>query len=422
MKFRTPTLLFLILIPLTAHAAPADRVILISVDGLRADLLELLLANDQVGDYANFQTDFSHTVTLPNHTCMLTGRPVLQPAGQPTTVHHGYVSNSTPGPDDTLHNSGNPYVSYIAGAFDMAHDAGLSTALYASKSKFIIFDQSWDSVDTYHYAATGSPSNASPMHTTLLADLIADPADFSFIHYRDPDSAGHASGWGSPPWVQAVNNVDAYLGDIFSLIDAGKLGSRVAVIVTTDHGGTGTGHSDATNSFVYTIPFLVWGSGVSPGQDLYALNTGLRQDPGSGRPDYNAAGQPIRNGEAGNLALDLLGLASIPGSSINAAQDLTVGNPLSAIAVAPRTGLGLNLYPNPANPGTTVDFSIGESAPVRLTVHDIRGRRVAVLADRTFPPGTHAVPFRDPSLSSGTYLVKIETPGALETRKLMLLK
>ena len=83
----------------------------------------------------NARTDYTHTVTIPNHTCMLTGRPVLQPVGQPNTTHHGYTSNTSPTPDATLHNSGNPNLDYVASVFDVAHDHGLSTALFASKSK-----------------------------------------------------------------------------------------------------------------------------------------------------------------------------------------------------------------------------------------------------------------------------------------------
>jgi hypothetical protein len=76
----------------------------------------------------------------------------------------------------------------------------------------------------------------------------------------------------------------------------------------------------------------VWGAGVRGGADLYALNPKTRRDPGDGRPKYAAAGQPARNGDVANLSLSLLGLPAIPGSTINAAQDLAVGPSVAAPA------------------------------------------------------------------------------------------
>ena len=62
---------------------------------------------------------------------------------------------------------------------------------------------------------------------------------------------------------------------------------------------------------------------MAAGADLYALNAGVRSDPGTGRPTLDGA-QPIRGHEAANLALDLLGLPAVPDSTFNRSQDLRV--------------------------------------------------------------------------------------------------
>jgi hypothetical protein len=321
----------------------ADYLIHISVDGLRPSYLQAEINNGNAPNFERFQdegawtinarTDYTHTITLPNHISMVTGRPVLQPAGMPDTVHHGYTSNSDPPSTWTLHNQG-PDV-YKASTFDVVHDAGLSTALYASKSKFSIFDQSYDAttgaehpngrdkIDTFF----AQQNSSSIMQSQLLADIALNHFNYAFIHYADPDIAGHAYGWGSANYLNAVHTVDGYLGTVFDLIENdATLAGRTAIVLSADHGGTGTGHSDPSLVQDYTIPFFAWGAGVGHG-DLYAFNADSRTDPGTGRPDYNAVGQPIRNGDSGNLALTLLGLGPIPNSLINAAQNLHVTAP-----------------------------------------------------------------------------------------------
>jgi Type I phosphodiesterase / nucleotide pyrophosphatase/Dockerin type I domain len=285
---------------------------------------------------ANARTDYFYTVTLPNHTSMLTGRPVLQAPGLPMGAFHGWTINDVPQLGATLHNTGNPAAKYIASTFDVVHDAGLSTALYASKDKFIIYDQSYnettgaanphgrDKIDVYYYEDDGPPEYSDGMNRRFLADLAAKHFNYSFVHYRDTDSAGHAFGWGSSEYLQAVATVDGYLAAVVHLVETDPvLRGHTAIIVNTDHGGVGTDHSDAERAVNYTIPVFVWGDGVGRG-DLYAINKDTRIDPGQSRPEYASDHQPIRNGGTGNLALSLLGLGPIPGSVINERQDLRV--------------------------------------------------------------------------------------------------
>ena len=335
-------------------ASGVSHVIHISIDGLRGDLLESYI-NTSPLDYPNFKrfvdegattfnarTDYSNTETLPNHTSMLTGRPVDQPSGTPNTTHHGYVDNGVPPPSATLHNSGNPNLSYVASTFDVVHDNGLSTALYASKDRFSLYEQSYN-------ATTGAPDTVGidngrdkidhhlittdfiSMHTNYLSDMVAFEFNYSFLHYLLPDGVGHSAGWGSEAWNSSVRLMDEYMGDILELIDnhAAFAGDTI-IILTADHGGTGTGHGNASTPANYTIPLLIWGAGVAPGADLYALNPISRLNPGTGRPSYTATNQPIRNGDTGNLAINLLGLVPISGSTINAQHDLLVASAFEA--------------------------------------------------------------------------------------------
>jgi Type I phosphodiesterase / nucleotide pyrophosphatase len=325
---------------------PAQYVIHVSDDGLNARTMQEVVDAGRAPTFkrleaeaawtTNARTDFTHTITLPDHTCMLTGRPVLQPDGMSDTVNHGLTLNDGGPRGATLHTAGNPHVPYIASTFDVVHDAGLSTGLYVSKDKFVIFKQTYnetngapgphgrDKIDSYFFQDDGAPTYSAGMNQRFLADMAAHHFNYAFVHYRDIDSAGHAFGWGSGAYLQAVAAVDSYLADVLHLIETDpQLAGHTTLIVSSDHGGLGTNHSDPTLAEDFTIPFFVWGAGVSPG-DLYAINAQTRTDPRDSRPDYNAPGQPIRNGDTGNLALRLLGLGPIPGSMINVKQDLRV--------------------------------------------------------------------------------------------------
>ena len=313
---------------------PVEFVIHISVDGMQPDAINNLGAENLPNIFRlrtegaftdNARTDFDFTVTLPNHTSQLTGRPTIGPHGHNVTFNKDN--------DGTLHEVNN---SYIAGVFDIVHDRGLQTGFYASKPKFDFLDRSWNSsngaADTIETDNGRKKidfsiinSNTSDLIDGFLSNVTKFLHHYSFIHLKDTDRGGHRWGWGSQRYGDALEKVDGLLGLIFHFVDTNPTyASKTAIILTSDHGGSGTGHGDPEDRNNYTIPFYVWGPGVTGGSDLYLLNENSRKEPGTLRPDNSAAPQPIRNGDAANLALDLLGLPAVPGSSINANQDLKV--------------------------------------------------------------------------------------------------
>ena len=309
-----------------------DRVLHISIDGLRPDhITPALMPNlhaflARSASTMNARTDVDSTKTLPNHTAQLTGRAVLGAGG------HGITYNEDMG--RTVHDEAG---EYVASVFDVVHDNGGRTALYAGKTKFEMMDRNWNGIFG-DVDRTGADNGRDKLDVferndpvdsvdVFLEDLEAMAAlEYVFFHVRSPDEFGHSGGWGSALYRDGVAEADGVFGRLIHAIDGNPTWARsTAVIVVADHGGPlGQAlHSDESLASNYTIPFIVWTPDVAAGADLYALNAGRRTDPGTARPS-TAGLQPIRGHEVANLALDLLGLPPVPGSVFNRAQDLRV--------------------------------------------------------------------------------------------------
>jgi hypothetical protein len=104
----------------------------------------------------------------------------------------------------------------------------------------------------------------------------------------------------------------------------------------------------------------------------------------------------------------------------------TTGKP--GIKPAPEAGrLTLSTGPNPA-PGTaTIRFSLLEPAGVRVAVHDILGREVAVIVDAFHEAGLHTEAWNGNNdqghrAGPGVYFARIEADGLLLTSKIILVE
>lgn len=315
----------------------SNYVVEISVDGLGSKYLQPLIEKNEAPNFKRFQTegawtnnarnDEDVTVTLPNHTTMITARNVKGDEG------HHWTKNTDPKKGQTLQSNRG---FYLCSVFDVAHDHGLKTALYTGKTKFSLFAVSYDAtngaedvsqpshgrnkIDSFVY-----DKNSSSLTSRFLTAMAEKPSQYTFVHYADPDAVGHKYGWGSEEYLDAICRIDGHLGKIFRLVATDpRLRGKTTIILTADHGGRYRDHSKNIDPAVYTIPFYAWGRGVAVGKDLYELNAATRKNPGEGHPLHTDAVQPIRNGDGVNLALKLLGLGPIPGSTINPRQDVAV--------------------------------------------------------------------------------------------------
>ena len=311
-------------VPAAAAVAAAEtggsttRVLAISVDGLNPTAIKQLGPDEAPNFYRliddgastlNARTAVEQTVTLPNHTGMVTGRRIAKAGGG-----HGVTWNQDRR-RRTVHEAAGHRVSSV---FNVVHKAGRGTALFAGKPKFALFNRSWNkAIDRFHV-----DERQARLVRAVRRDLVDHERAFTFLHVALPDKAGHEHGFMSDKYLAAVQRTDELLGTILATIDSQPaLGENLVVLLTADHGGKGANHTNQRRLANYRIPFLAWGPGV-PSGNLYDLNDDY-ENPGKGRPSY-AGAQPVRNADVANLATDLLGLGAVPGSEFDAAQDLDV--------------------------------------------------------------------------------------------------
>jgi len=124
--------------------------------------------------------------------------------------------------------------------------------------------------------------------------------------------------------------------------------------------------------------------------------------------------------EAGRVRDYFLAVEATPVTARTLAQ---LQRSVEAPTIPTRFALRQN-RPNPFNATTTVWFDLPVGAMVRLEVFDAQGRRIETLANRYFPPGSHAVPWNPSAggrrIGPGVYFYRLDA-GTFRDRKKMTL-
>lgn len=112
----------------------------------------------------------------------------------------------------------------------------------------------------------------------------------------------------------------------------------------------------------------------------------------------------------------------VPGQTANAVAPLLPAGDGQTLSLKTIPRLALEIAPNPFNARTTLSFDMAQAGRVELGLHDMLGRRVALLVEGEYPTGTQQLAFDAGALPAGIYFVRLVTAQRVETRKLLVLK
>lgn len=78
--------------------------------------------------------------------------------------------------------------------------------------------------------------------------------------------------------------------------------------------------------------------------------------------------------------------------------------------------------PNPFNPVTKINYTIGENSFVTLKIYDLLGREVAVLVNENLKAGQYQIDWNAGDIPSGVYFYRLTAGDFSEMRRMILLK
>jgi arylsulfatase A-like enzyme len=227
--------------PVTEYPVTAQRVILLSLDGVRADALPHLptvLALTQRAVWTDAMQTVLPALTLPAHLSMLSGRDVTQYAITQNTMDAGIAAVMR--------------LNGITPMFAWARAAGVRSVAVAGMSLIPPAQraeaQSFFAVDTLVATDGDAPVLASAAMAMLRADTSVR---MMFIHFPDADFAGHTYGWigddgaHTPAYRAALARMDSAIATLWSEIAPSVDAGHTALIITADHGG---GHGEGCNT------------------------------------------------------------------------------------------------------------------------------------------------------------------------------
>ena len=293
---RRPTMVFALVAASAASAcepalAPApstlptvQRVVLVSVDGLRADAamrMPGLTALRARGLWTDSMRTVLPALTVPGHLSMFSGRDVTALGIRDNSLDEAAMLGW--------------YVNGVSTVFDWVRGAGGHTVAIAGASlvrpELRADAERFFGVDTLIAIDLAADAVAE---RALEEIARADGPTLLFVHFSDADLAGHDDGWIVPgvpaadgsdslstPYLEATWLVDEAIARLAAALGPAIDAGTVALVVAADHGGgAGEGCTAGVPAFREhctaalgdeLVPFVLVARDVTPGRAASAL-------------------------------------------------------------------------------------------------------------------------------------------------------
>ena len=238
---------------------PPIHVVVVGVDGLSPDGVHQastpnLDALMEQGAYSFKARAVLPTSSSPNWASMINGAGPEQ---------HGIISNAWRPDDYSIEPTIGGVGPVFASIFDLIAEAdpdAVSASIYDWGGFGRLYNRDAVTIDI---DADGPQAAAD----SAVAVIHAHKPVFTFVHLDHVDVAGHRDGHGTPGYYASVEEADRLIGILLEGLESAGMSESATVIVSSDHGGVGTGHGGESMAEL-EIPWIIRGPLVPAGTSI----------------------------------------------------------------------------------------------------------------------------------------------------------
>jgi len=229
-----------------------EKVILISIDGMRADGLKQC-GNQYLDELLKESTySFSErtvvpSVTLPCHMSMFHSIP---------PERHGITTNLYM-----------PPVRPVSGLFEQIKGAGGRCAMYYGWEPLRDIARAGSLIHAEYINAYSFDNTDRMLTESALSYIERAEPDFVFLYMVETDEkGGHDNGWMSEEYLACINRA---IDNVKSVVE--KCGDKYTIIVTADHGGHERAHGSEMDEDMI-VPIILRGKMFEKNKEISGVS------------------------------------------------------------------------------------------------------------------------------------------------------